>query len=116
MNHASTAAIEALRQQVDDLAARVAKLERAETPLPTLQDILRAYPGGIPALAASGGTTADWLYKFSTGRKPVKFSLKTAEKVLRAFGRRKAFGERVDMQRLRAAWAVARAARERAAS
>lgn len=99
------------------LGHRVSNLERRVTRLepqmvPDLSDILHVFPGGISRLAIVSGYHRESLYQFATATRTTKFPLKRALAVVKAFGRRKAFGHKVTVDLLRQAWHVAKETRE----
>ena len=95
-----------INDRISDLEDRLDKL----TPqlVPDLGDLLRSYPGGLPALAKASGYHRESLYQFATATRTIKFPAKRALAIVRAFGRRKALGHYITIDLLRQAWHVAK--------
>lgn len=94
-----------------DIENRLARLEDRVALLeprlvPDLAVILRSYPGGLPALSAACGYHVETIYQFSNAIRTVKFPMKRASAIARAFGRRRACGRQVTIELLRQAWTI----------
>lgn len=88
--------------RLDDLERRMDQLEPRL--VPDLVDILRCFPGGFASLATASGYHRETIYQFSSASRTKKFPHKRAAAIARAFGSRKACGQRVTIELLRQAW------------
>ena len=76
--------------------------------VPDLVDILGCFPGGLQALAKASGYHSETIYQFSNANRTIKFPVKRARAVVRAFGGRRACGFKVTIDLLRQAWLTRR--------
>jgi DNA-binding phage protein len=88
---------------------RLAELERRMDELEPqhvddLADILKSFPGGLPELAKACGYHRESLYQFIKAERSKAFPFKRAMLIARAFGDRRALGQRVTINRLRSCW------------
>lgn len=95
-----------------DVATRLTQLEKRVSKMPdanepTISEVLRSFPDGIPGLAVATDKHPATLYDFQKGRNKRRFyPLQIGEAIVRAFKKRrcKPFGIEVTAAWLLAAW------------